>query len=148
MSSKGYHICATTFPIIAGQTACRLLFTCSAFVVFHFPSTTQLASFYLFIHNILVQSRTFAIALLALSDYNTYWNIPSVFNFKYCGLLASVAFHHYTFNQGFAPQPRPLKMAGVAVKTLRIFAPQVVQAGGSWSNVKSNSTITSSPGHS
>jgi len=125
-----------------------LLFTCTAFVVFHFPSTAQFASFHLLIHNVFIQSGSLSVALLAFCNNNPYWNIPSIFNFKYSGPFASVALHYCRFNQGLAPHPVPLKIAGVAVKILRIFAPQVVQAGGSWSNARSNSMITSSPAHS
>ena len=62
--------------------------------------------------------------------------------------LAYQSIFFFSPNQGLDPQPLPLKIAGVAVNTLRITAPHVVQAGGSWSNARSNSTITSSPGHS
>jgi len=62
--------------------------------------------------------------------------------------LTGITFHYRSFNHGLEPQPVPLNIAGVAVNTLRILAPHKVQAGGSWFIAKSNSTITSSPGHS
>jgi hypothetical protein len=90
-----------------------------------------MASFNLFIHNIFIQSSPFSVALLAFSDYHSYWHIPSIFNFKYSWLLASVALHHYALDHGLEPQPLPLKIAGVGANTLRISAPHKVQAGGS-----------------
>jgi hypothetical protein len=83
----------------------------------------------LLIHNILIQSGTFTIAFLAFRNNDSNGHIPSIFNLKYSGLFACVAFHHYAFDHGLPPQPLPLKIAGVAVNTLRITDPHVLQKG-------------------